>query len=366
MGILAMIAGLCLLILIHEAGHWLVARCFGFQTPVFSIGFFSWPKLVLGRFWNTEFRITPWLFGGYVALPELADETTAREWLQENGQDASSYRQFAIWKRALVAAAGVTFNVIAAVLFTFLLFATYGERLENVTDVYVADLDPRNHVARDAGIKPNDVILAVDGQPVESPADLVRLITAQQGKGTSLELLISRPGQGELPISVKPGPDGRIGVRIGAHTETSYSPLSVPEAAGKALSFNAEMPVRMLAGIGMMIGIVPVPEGVPEGATDVHGVVAIVQIGAMAYEQGFYSFVMLLVLISWNLVILNILPIPVLDGGYLLLLAVEKVRGKPLPRELQGRIFMIFFVLLMALMLYGLANDIFKPVNFGD
>src|SRR5262249_34846180 len=111
--------------------------------------------------------------------------------------------------------------------------------------------------------------------------------------------------------------------------------------------------------------IVPAPKNLPAGATDVHGIVAIVQIGNSAYNAGLYSFVMMLVLISMNLAIFNILPIPALDGGYLLFFAIEAIRGKPLPRELQQRILVLFFALLIGLMFLGLFNDIFKPVNFG-
>jgi regulator of sigma E protease len=121
--ILAMVLGLCLLITIHEFGHWLVARIFGFKTPVFSIGFgkreWSW---VLGTFWETEWRIAPILAGGYVSIPELGDETATKEDLEKA---QSSTRRFPVWQRICVAAAGVTFNVISAVIMLFALFSIY-------------------------------------------------------------------------------------------------------------------------------------------------------------------------------------------------------------------------------------------------
>jgi len=114
--IAVMVLGLCLLITIHELGHWFVARLFGFQTPVFSIGFGprKW-SIVLGKFWNTEFRLAPILAGGYVSIPELQDETTAKELLKDN-PDIKTLQVFPVWQRICVAAAGVVFNVVSAVI----------------------------------------------------------------------------------------------------------------------------------------------------------------------------------------------------------------------------------------------------------
>src|SRR5277367_379254 len=102
----AMIAGIVLLVLVHEFGHWIVARSFGMWTPVFSIGFgprkFSW---ILGRCWNTEFRLSPIPLGGYVSIPELGDETIAKDASDFHGQKRELLN-FAIWKRTCVACAG--------------------------------------------------------------------------------------------------------------------------------------------------------------------------------------------------------------------------------------------------------------------
>src|SRR5471030_1619714 len=103
-GIIVMVLSLTFLITIHEGGHWLVARLLGFQTPVFSIGFGprKW-SIVLGRFWNTEFRLSPILAGGYVSLPEMQDETTANELAKQQGVDLKELRFFPVWKRIAVA-----------------------------------------------------------------------------------------------------------------------------------------------------------------------------------------------------------------------------------------------------------------------
>lgn len=361
MGILAMVAGLALLIILHEFGHWAVAQWRGMQTPVFSIGFGS-PYIVLGRWRGTEFRLTPWLLGGYVSLPEMADETTVKDYMKENGQDPSQFKQFKIWERSAVAVAGVVMNILTAVVLSFLLFAMVGTPDYLARDAYVADLSTTNTIARDAGLQPGDVIRFVDGQIVKSPEDLIKLISAH--KGTPAALVVER-GNLRMNITITPDKDGKIGIAIGAHVDRQYKKMGVGAAAVESVKFNANMTWQMVRGIGMMLHIVPAPKDLPAGATDVHGIVAIVQIGNSAYNAGLYSFVMMLVLISMNLAIFNILPIPVLDGGYLLFFAIEAVRGKPLKREVQQSILLLFFVLLIGLMLFGLFNDIFKPINFG-
>lgn len=359
MGILAMVAALALLILVHELGHWAVAQWRGMQTPVFSIGFGS-PYIVIGRWRNTEFRLSPWLLGGYVSIPELADETTVKEWMTENKQDPAQFKQFAIWEKSVVAIAGVTMNVIIAVVLMFGLFATVGRPDLQVRDVYVADLDQKNPIARNAGLQPGDIILSVDGQPVKTPQELSSLLSAR--KSTLTQLAVQRGNQA-LTIPLTPNQDGRIGIMIGTHVDKRYERMGVGESAVASVTATANMSWQMVKGLAMMLHIIPPPDNVPDGATDVRGVISIVQIGAWAFNDGLYSFIVIVVLISLNLALMNILPIPALDGGYLLFFAVEAIRGKPLPRELQQKILMFFFMLLIGLGLLGLYNDLFKPMD---
>ena len=183
MGIFAMIAGLTLLIVLHEFGHWFVARMLGFQTPIFSIGFGK-PYIVLFRKWGTEFRLTPGLLGGYVALPEMGDESTGKEFMKANGLDPATYehKTFAIWKRSAVAVAGVTMNFITAIALIFGLLAFVGKPHYTVTDTFIAEVSTTNTtIARDAGLQANDVFVAVDGQPVASPNDVIKLVNAHKG-----------------------------------------------------------------------------------------------------------------------------------------------------------------------------------------
>ncbi len=181
-GIIAMILSLTFLITIHEGGHWIVARLLGFQTPVFSIGFGprKW-SIVLGKFWNTEFRLAPILAGGYVSLPEMQDETTAKELLEQQGVELKELRFFPVWKRIAVALAGVTFNFIGAVAMLFLAFAFIGEPTTKVHSTNVATLTQTVTIAKDAGIQPGDTFVSVGGKAVGNPGRSLQGAWRQQG-----------------------------------------------------------------------------------------------------------------------------------------------------------------------------------------
>lgn len=110
--VLLMLGILSVLIIVHEFGHFIVARFFGFQTPVAGIGLPFGPSWTIGERWGTQFKVHAMLLGGYVAIPELGDESNASE--EAYGVPLKPFKKFPIWQRALVAVAGVTMNVIFA------------------------------------------------------------------------------------------------------------------------------------------------------------------------------------------------------------------------------------------------------------
>lgn len=345
LGILAMIGALVGLVIAHEFGHWIVARLCGFEVPTFSVGMGSAPRLLLGKFWGTEFQMTPWLLGGYVAI-NPSDE------------------QFATapaWKRAAVLVAGVVMNVIVAMAIVFGLFAFQGEQQVELKNLAVSQLDSKVTIARDAGMQPGDKIVTMDGQAVSS-FDQFRGYLATH-KGVKLSLGVERAGE-TLQIDVTPNAEGRIGFMPTGDVSVSYKPVGVFQAAQRSVQLVIDSTFAMGKGLLMMVGLMPTPEALPEGAADVHGVVAIVQIGSTAFQNGFYSFAMMVALISLNLAFFNILPIPLLDGGHLLFIGIEKVTGRRVGPEIQGVISLVFLVLLLSLTAFGLFNDIFHPIKF--
>lgn len=355
-GIITMVLGLCLLITIHELGHWLVARLFGFQTPVFSIGFGKreW-SLVLGTFWQTEFRIAPILAGGYVSIPELLDETSLNEIAKQNGEAPKTYRTFPVWQRIAVAAAGVTFNVISALIMVFALFAIWGQPDYKVSSTYIRDLSPTVLVATGAGLQPKDQFVSVGGAPIVSPDDLSKAL--KSNKGQPVEVVVKRGG-GEVNVTLTPTADGTIGIVIGANGERVYKPLGVGEAAAKSVTVTGDTLVMTVKGMGMMVGLVPKPANISDKDMEVRGIVGIVQMGAGTLDTGVFDFVWFLVVISLNLAVMNILPIPMLDGGHIVFFLWEGVTGKPVNAAIKARLSNIFVMLLLSLFLLGLFNDL--------
>ncbi len=354
--IAVMVLGLCLLITIHELGHWFVARLFGFQTPVFSIGFGprKW-SIILGKFWDTEFRLAPILAGGYVSIPELQDETTAKELLKDNPA-IKTLKVFPVWQRICVAAAGVVFNVVSAVIMLWALFAFIGEPSFKVQNTYIKEVSTTQvTIARDAGLQANDKFVSVGGSAVVSPDDLAKAIAAN--KGRTVEVVVQRGGS-NVTVPVTPDQNGKIGVALGVNGEQVFEPVSASKAAVDATKLTGNMIVMTFKGFGMMLGIVDAPPGVTDKDMEVRGIVGIVQMGADALNTGVYSFVWFLVVISINLAVMNILPLPILDGGHIVFFLIEKIRGgKPVDAKFKGRLYTIFGMLLIGLMFYGLFND---------
>ena len=353
--IIGMILGLCLLITIHELGHWLVARLCGMQTPVFSIGFGKreW-SLVLGKFWETEFRIAPILAGGYVSIPELLDETSLNE-AAKDGDLPKNLRVFPVWQRIAVAAAGVTFNMISAVLMVFVLVAFWGQPDYKVNSTYIRDLSTQVTVARDAGLQPKDQFVSVDGRQVVSPDDLSAALKANKEK--PVQVVVKR-GSGDVTVTVTPTKDGTIGIVLGANAERIYKEMSVGDAAVNSVKVTGKVLDMTFKGFGMMLGLVEKPANISDADMEVRGIVGIVQMGAGALGTGAFDFIWFLMVISINLAVMNILPIPVLDGGHIVFFLIEGVTGKPVNPRTKALLSNIFVMLLLALFALGLFNDL--------
>lgn len=363
-GILAMVAGIAFLVFIHELGHWLVARLLGFKTPVFSIGFGKREhSLVLGTFWQTEFRLSPIPLGGYVSIPELQDESTMLEIAKRSGDDTSNITVFPVWKRISVAVAGPMMNVVFAILAFASLLTFVGKPSYEVTSTSVASLSAEMEIASDAGLKAGDKFVSVGGRAIKTPEDLLTALRAYKGK--PVEIVISRQGE-YVTVNVTPNESGQIGVdSVTPEMVARHTPLSAPEALGESVATSLSTINGVFKGIGMMLGQVEPPPNLPAGATDVHGIVGIVSIGQQAYDRDAFTFIWLLAIISLNLAVMNILPLPPLDGGHVLFFSIEGIFGKPVGVGIQMKLTKVFFIFFVVLALYGLFNDIVKPIKLG-
>ena len=370
---------LSLMIIVHEFGHWIVARRFGFQTPVFGFGLPFGSHIKLGNWKDTEFRFHWFVLGGYVAIPELGDESN--EELLKELPNIKPFKSFPVWKRACVASAGVAFNIIFAYLVCLLMVATIGPPSikENVVITQLLDSPGKqlqghkpNPISKNAGLKAGDLILEINHKKIKNPNQVVQIIKSNKSKEITLQIRrthitnnsgnMSRKFE-KLKIRVTPNAEGTIGIGLGfaqrgEYEKPSKNPLTWLGQAGVIL---IDWTLTMLIGLGIMFmnlfGIAP--DGAPKiQAEDLHGIIAIVSVFSQALSIDFREIYRWTALISVNLAIINLLPIPALDGGHLLFMLIEKIRGKKLADIIQQRAIQTGFLVLLLFMFFVLFNDI--------
>lgn len=364
-----MIGIISILVIVHECGHFLVARFFGFQTPIFGIGLPVGPYIVLGHKWGTQFRIHACLLGGFVAIPELGDESQHDK--EAYGDlDIKPFKKFPIWQRALVAVAGVSFNVIFAYLIMLCMLLSQGLP---VTKVSVGGLPPENPIAAKAGVQSKDVIKAIDAAPISTENDAISYLSSHPLTPVTLHLL--RDGK-PVDVVATPNAQGKVGMIL-EKTVDHYESLAgknVIEIAGLGVTQLCKLTGQMLDALGMMFGGIwnnltsfgkPVAKGTPNvSISDMHGILAVLKIGAdIAKEQDWSQLFMFTILISMDLAIINLVPWPALDGGHLAFMCIEGLRGKPMGERAQGEIVKWGMLSLLALMAIIMVNDVMALVN---
>lgn len=363
MGIFVMLAVLSALIIVHECGHFCVARFFGFQTPVFGFGLPFGPYWVLGHRWGTEFRFHACLLGGYVAIPELGDETNAKE--ENYGVPLQPFKKFPIWQRALVAVAGVAMNVFFAYVVILTMLTTIGDHHQSVG---VGKLPPENPIAAKAGVKVNDKILSIDGRSMKSPTDVVAYLEKHPQKQVVFNMM--RDSQ-PVDVPVTPNEKGKVGMAVEYVGEAAYVKPSgnFIELAGMAWDKMWSLTAQMVGALGMVFqgvlsgGKAATPGGPAVGIGDVHGVMAVVKFGMDVFSSDWRGLFLFTALISLDLAIINLVPWPALDGGHLAFMAVEAVRGRPMGERAQGEIVKWGFISLLVLMAVIMVNDVRALLN---
>jgi membrane-associated protease RseP (regulator of RpoE activity) len=359
--IFVMLAILSILIIVHECGHFLVARLFGFQTPVFGFGLPFSPHWTIARKWGTEFRIHALLLGGFVLIPELGDETSLEETFSV---PLKPFRKFPIWQRALVAFAGVGFNIIFAYLVMVVMFFTLGKPEQTTV---VQSLVSEIPIASKAGVKPGDELVAVNEVNVSNTTDAIKKLSAHKNELITLDLM--RDGK-PVKLSMQTNADGKVGMAL--LSPVTYKKVeggvfkTLGEAAVKLWTLTATMLDalgQMLSGIGSSVaqhltggGKAHAP-GTP-GLGDLHGVLMVVALGADYAQQDWNQLFLFTVMISMDLAIVNLLPIPALDGGHLAFLFFEALRGRPVKENVKGELIKWGFISLLLLMAVVMVNDV--------
>lgn len=353
--IIAAIVVLGVLIFVHELGHFLVAKWFGIKVLRFSLGF--GPKIIGKTFGETEYCISSVPLGGYVKIlgQDMEEEIDPDE-------EDRAFSHKPVWARMAVVVAGPLFNLLLAVLIFSVVYMFGVPRLTT----RVGSVD-KAFPAYKAGIRAGDVILSVNGQKVESWMDLSRAI--RSSKGSQINLEVQRDNR---VISIKVTPKIRkIKNIFGEEKEVRMIGITASrEIVRKSVGFFKAfiMGIQRTWEIIYLtfVSIIKIIERVIPAKT-IGGPIMIMQMAGQQAKEGVVNFALFMALISINLGILNLLPIPILDGGHLFFMFFEVIFGKPLSvrkMEIAQNIGLALLILLMVFAFYNDLSRIFKFKGF--
>ena len=351
MDIVLIIVGLSVLILVHEIGHFVSAKFFGIGVEEFGIGF---PPRIFGKkYKGTLYSVNALPFGGFVKI--IGEDGDENEKGNEIKKDSLNFSSQKIWKRVIVLVAGVSMNIIAGwIIFSAVFMVGVPTKL-TIIDV------SSNSPAAIADIKANDFIVKAtySTKTLEDPVQTKDFISLVKEAGENNITLTLQRGKEVIEKTLQgrihpPEGQGSLGLGLG---ESGVERKSFFGSLWYGATYTWDI-IRMTT-IGFFDLIVKIFSA-PGMVKNVAGPVGIVVIAKQAADIGFVYFLQLLALISINLAVLNLLPFPALDGGRVLLLAIEKIKGSPVSLRVQSYINMAGFFLLIALMLFVTFQDVTK------
>ena len=353
--VLAFVAVIGPLVFVHELGHYLVGRWCGVKAEAFSIGFgpelFAW---VDGR--GTRWRVAALPLGGYVRFKGdmNAASMTDPAWLELPARErAESFPGKPLWQRAAIVAAGPAINFLFAILILAAFAFIHGE---SRTPAVAGQVQPGSAAAA-AGIVPGDRIVSLGGRAMDTFDD-IRLY-AQIRPGEPVEMVIERGGQrivrqGRIgSVTEDDGLGNKFAVgRLGlAPGEPVIEPVPIWRAPIVAVQRTGEIVRTMVETLGQIVGG-------GRSVKELGGPLKIAQVSGQAATMGLESFIFFVALISINLGFINLLPVPMLDGGHLFFYAIEAVKRGPVSPQTMEWAFRGGLALLLALMIFVTVNDL--------
>ncbi len=318
------------LVTIHEGGHFLMAKLFKIKVEEFSIGF--GPRIITKQGKETLYSISLIPFGGYVRM--LGEE--------ERSDDPRSFNNSKLWKRIMVVLAGPIVNICFALLVYFVLVLSSGL----VVTTEIASILPDASESVKSSLQVGDRIIQINGEKVKSRQDMSKALLLNDGQ--EVEIIVMRNGEMQTYRVIPVDYDG---VYILGLEMTKKDNPTVMERVSYAGNETSEFFTSIGESLKMLV----------TGRVGMDQMTGPVGISKMVVEtNGLYNFVYLLALVSLSLGVTNLLPIPALDGGRLLILVVEGIRRKPLPEEMEYRLISLGFTFIILLSLYVTYNDIFR------
>ncbi|MBX2806003.1 MAG: RIP metalloprotease RseP [Hyphomicrobiales bacterium] len=349
---------LSVVVFVHEMGHFLAGRYFGVTVEAFSIGF--GPEIIgFHDRYNTRWRIAWIPLGGYVKFK--GDENAASvpsavnvDQLSPNDRKGN-FHASPLYQRAIVVAAGPIANFVLSICILFFWFLAFGKP---ILEPRIANVQP-DGAAAVAGFEPGDLIREIDGSQIESFVDVQRVVMLSAED--ELTFLVDRGGQ---PVTLKATPQlkeiedqfgnpvriGLLGIENAATDVTTkdFGPIGAVSQSLTETWFWMQQPFIFIQKI--FIG--------QASGDEVRGIVGIAELSRGVASLGFVELFRWIAIISINIGLLNLFPIPILDGGHLLFYGIEAIRGRPLSERTMEIGFRIGFALVIMLMLFATRNDV--------
>jgi regulator of sigma E protease len=351
---------LSLVVFFHELGHFLIARWCGVRILVFSIGF--GPEIIgFNDRYGTRWKIAAIPLGGYVKF--FGDENAAsvpdteRLAAMDDDEKSQSFVFQPVAKRAAIVVAGPMANFLLAIVIFAGIFMLYGKQSMTArVDTVQAD-----SAAAAAGFEPGDLVVAINGGAIGDFADMQRVVS--ESAGEPLTITVDRKGA-QVVLKATPalkeikdnfGNVHRIGIlgitRSTAAEDLKFQPVPPPQAVWMGVQETWFVIDRTLSYIGgVVVG--------REAADQLGGPIRIAQMSGQVATVGFVALIHLAAVLSVSIGLLNLFPIPLLDGGHLLFYSIEALRGRPLSERAQEVGFRIGLAIVLMLMIFATFNDI--------
>lgn len=351
------LVALTILVFFHELGHFWVARLAKVRVEVFSVGFgaelFGWNDKA-----GTRWKIGVIPLGGYVKMfgqSDLPGDEDEDQPPLTDKEKAVSFQHKTLAQRTAIVAAGPIANFLLSVVLIAGLMATFGAARPYAG---VGEMMPGS-AAAEAGFEAGDRIVSIDGEAVEWFSDLVRIVSVQPEMLLKIKV---RRGDDEFVLTATPkrhqqlGAEGKtveiglLGVRYDPQ-QMHYERQNPLMAVWLGIQQTASLTEKTLSFLGQVISG-------RQGTEGIGGPLRIVQYAGITFQSGIENFILFLAVLSINLGLINLFPIPILDGGHLLFFAVEAIRGRPLGPQAQEYGFRFGLILVLILMVFVTWNDL--------
>lgn len=351
--IISAIIVLGILVFVHELGHFIMAKRLGIGVITFSLGF--GPKLLGRRIGETQYQIAAVPLGGFV---KLIGENPEEEVKEEDR--ARSFSAAPIWKRSLIVAAGPFFNFLLAIA----LFSTINLFGVPSLPAKIGELSP-GLPAEEAGLKKGDAVLSIDGEKVSKWDDLSRIIRGSNGKELTLQV---KRNEETFEVKVVPqssktknlfGEEIQI-FMIGIQPSDDVIIEKVNPVVALGMGF-----AQTWSGIKLtVVSIWKLIERVIPAKT-IGGPILIAQLAGEQARRGLVSFALFMAILSINLGVINLFPIPILDGGHFVFLALEGILRRPISIRKMEIAQQVGLILIILLMVFAFYNDILRIISPG-